>query len=273
MTVAGGGRVRSWVAPGAPEGTRFIPEDQRRGVRVELLIVFTVTLGMSGLRSLLSLLNSLLKPVALNKQSVALNVPQATVGFLDLLSQLANALSLFSWGALGVYLLWRAGIGLAAVGIDRERVGRDLAGGAGLAALIGIPGLGLYFVSRALGINLTVLPSTLTDTWWRIPVLVVSAAANAWAEEALVVGYLISRLRQLGFRENSALAVSAVLRGSYHLYQGFGGFAGNVVMGLVFGRVWQRTNRLWALVVAHTILDVVSFVGYALLAGHLSWLR
>jgi hypothetical protein len=45
------------------------------------------------------------------------------------------------------------------------------------------------------------------------------------------------------------------------------------VMGLVFGRIWQRTNRLWVLVTAHTLLDVVSFVGYALLASHLSILR
>jgi membrane protease YdiL (CAAX protease family) len=248
-------------------------ERERRGARIELLIVFTVTLGMSGLRSLISLLNSLLRPVALNKQSVALNVPQATIGFLDLLGQLANALSLFAWGALGVYLLWRAGHGLAAIGLAGTRLGSDALRGAGLAALIGIPGLGLYFLSRALGINLNVQPSTLTDTWWRIPVLIVSAAANAWAEETLVVGYLLTRLRQLRFGENRALPISAVLRGSYHLYQGFGGFIGNLVMGLVFGRVWQRTNRLWALVFAHTILDVVSFVGYALLATHLSWLR
>ena len=64
----------------------------------------------------------------------------------------------------------------------------------------------------------------------------------------------------------------AVLRGAYHLYQGLGGFVGNVVMGLVFGRVWQRTNRLWALVGAHTLIDVVAFLGYALLAGVVSWL-
>jgi hypothetical protein len=43
-------------------------------------------------------------------------------------------------------------------------------------------------------------------------------------------------------------------------------------MGLVFGRLWQRTNRLWPLVVAHTLLDVVSFVGYSLLKNRLSWL-
>lgn len=63
-----------------------------------------------------------------------------------------------------------------------------------------------------------------------------------------------------------------MLRGSYHLYQGFGGFVGNLVMGLVFGRVWQKTNRLWPLVAAHTLFDVVSFVGYSLLKGHISWL-
>ncbi|HEX3786888.1 MAG TPA: CPBP family intramembrane glutamic endopeptidase [Pseudonocardiaceae bacterium] len=266
--------VRAWLAPDPPAGVDLIAEPgARRMVRVELVIVFAVTLGMSGLRSLISLLNSLLQPIALNKQSVALNVPQATIGFLDLLGQLADIASLVAWGALGAYLLWRAGIGLARVGLDGTRIGRDILTGVGLAALIGIPGLGLYFASRALGINLTVLPSTLTDTWWRVPVLVLSAAANAWAEEALVVGYLISRLRQLGHRENTALVIAALLRGSYHLYQGFGGFLGNVVMGLVFGRVWQRFNRLWALVVAHTLLDIVSFVGYALLAGHLSWLR
>jgi len=177
-----------------------------------------------------------------------------------------------AWGALGMYLLWRAGIKLADIGLRRYRMS-DLAGGVGLAALIGIPGLGLYLLARALNFNLTVLPSTLTDTWWRIPVLVASAAANAWTEEALVVGYLLSRLRQLGWRENPAVLASAVLRGSYHLYQGFGGFVGNVVLGLVFGRLWQRTGRLWVLVTAHALLDVVSFVGYALLASHLSFLR
>jgi len=96
--------------------------------------------------------------------------------------------------------------------------------------------------------------------------------ANASAEELLVVGYLITRLRQLGSGEGGAVLASAVLRGSYHLYQGFGGFVGNLVMGLVFGRVWQRTNRLWALITAHSLIDVTAFVGYALLHSHVAWL-
>ena len=65
----------------------------------------------------------------------------------------------------------------------------------------------------------------------------------------------------------------ALLRGTYHLYQGFGAGLGNVAMGLVFGYAWQRTGRLWPLVIAHGIIDAVAFVGYALLAGHLRWLR
>lgn len=269
--------MRGWLAPPPPASIGAdIPQitdpAQRRATGVELLIVFALTLGMAGLTSLLNLLNSLLKPVPLNQQKVAINVPHSAIGFLDLLFQLANVLQLCAYGAIGGYLLWRGGVMLASIGLDRTQPGRDLASGAGLATLIGVPGLAFYLATRAMGLNLTVLPSALNDTWWRIPALVMAAGANAWAEEMLVVGYLITRLRQLGWLENSSLAVSAVLRGSYHLYQGFGGFAGNLVMGLVFGRVWQRGNRLVPLIAAHTILDVVSFVGYALLANHTSWL-
>jgi membrane protease YdiL (CAAX protease family) len=263
--------LRAWLVP--ERRTEPITDPgERRAVKLELLIVFTITLGMSGLRSLLSLLDALLQPEPLSQQQVAINVPQAADQIIDFLRQLLSATQLFAWGALGLYLLWRAGVRLRALGLDRDRLGRDALGGAGLAALIGIPGLGLYFIARAVGANLTVLPSTLDNTWWSPIALAISAAANAWAEEVLVVGYFITRLRQLGWRENGSLLAAAALRGSYHLYQGFGGFVGNFVMGLVFGRVWQRTNRLWPLVIAHTLLDVVAFLGYALLRGKVSWL-
>ncbi|WP_367133683.1 CPBP family intramembrane glutamic endopeptidase [Saccharothrix sp. HUAS TT1] len=244
----------------------------RRGYQVELLLVFAVTLGLSGVRSLVRLLDSLLDPVPLNEQKVAINVPQARFDLLDLVAQLLGVVQLAAWGGLGLYLLWQGGIKLGALGLDRTRIGPDALGSLGLAAVIGIPGLVFYLVAWNLGLNLAVLPSTLDQSWWRSAVLVLSAAGNAWAEEVLVVGYFITRLRQLGWRDNTALLASAVLRGSYHLYQGFGGFIGNVVMGLVFGKVWQRTNRLWVLVIAHALLDVVAFVGYAALRGHVSWL-
>ncbi|HWE91430.1 MAG TPA: type II CAAX endopeptidase family protein [Pseudonocardiaceae bacterium] len=266
-------RLRGWLTPPIPltPGTVDAPRD-RRSVHIELWIALAVTFGLAGVVSALDLANALLAATPLNKQQVPINAPHSVLSVLDLLFQLANVAQLLAWGTLGLYLLWRAGIRPALVGLDRDRLRSDLLGGVGLAALIGAAGLPFYLGARALGFNASVAPSTLTDTWWRIPELVLAAVANAWAEETVVVGYLISRLRQLGWRENRSLLASAVLRGSYHLYQGFGQFVGNLVMGLVFGRVWQRTNRLWALITAHAILDIASFLGYALLARHLSWL-
>jgi membrane protease YdiL (CAAX protease family) len=260
--------LRAWLVP---EREQVVVDDrrERRAIVTELVIVFTVTLGMSGLRSLLSLIDSLLQPAPLSDQKVALNVPQATATLIDFLKQLLGATQLVAWGALAVYLLWRAGYKLSEVGLRFFR--SDVARAVGLAALIGIPGLALYLAAYTLGFNLAVLPTTLNDTWWRPVALVASAFGNAWAEETLVVAYFITRLRQLGLHENKSLLYSAVLRGSYHLYQGFGGFVGNFVMGVVFGRIWQRTNRLWPMIIAHTLLDVVAFVGYAFL-HNVSWL-
>ncbi|HEV7451195.1 MAG TPA: CPBP family intramembrane glutamic endopeptidase [Pseudonocardiaceae bacterium] len=245
---------------------------QRRALVVEIVLVLAVTLGLSGLRSLLALLDALLAPGSLADQSVAINAQVRKTELLDLAYQLTGVLQLLAWGGLAGYLLWRSGISLRSLGLDRRCVGRDAGLGVGLAAVIGVPGLGLYVLARAAGLSLTVVPSALADTWWRVPVLLAAAVANSLAEELLVVGYLITRLRQLGSGEGGAALASAVLRGSYHLYQGIGGFVGNLVMGIVFARVWQRTNRLWPLIAAHTLIDVVAFVGYALLHARVAWL-
>ena len=263
--------VRTWLHPPSPGGAVDDPA-QRRLVSTEVLVALTVTLGLSALRSGLSLLDALLAPVPLAQQQVALAAPQARQDLVDLALQLTTVLQLVGWGALGAYLLLRAGVRPAAVGLDGRHPGRDALHAAALAALIGIPGLGVYLGARALGVSVTIAVSTLTDTWWRIPVLVATAAANAWAEELVMVGYLLTRLRALGWSENRALGAQALLRGAYHLYQGLGGFAGNLAMGLVFGRLWQRHNRLWVLVGAHTLIDVVAFVGYAVLHGRVAWL-
>ena len=265
-------RTRTSLRRRVASGRVITDPGARRLVGTEILVVLTVTLGLSALRSALSLLDALLAPVPLNQQQVALNAPAAQAQLVDLALQLVRALQLVGWGALGAYLLIRAGVALRQVGLDGRRPGRDALGAAGLAAVIGVPGLGLYLVARAIGVSLTIAPTTLGDTWWRVPVLVLAAAANAWAEEVVMIGYLLTRFRQLGWSENRSVLASALLRGSYHLYQGLGGFVGNLVMGCVFGRVWQRTDRLWVLVGAHTLIDVVAFLGYAALAGRVGWL-
>ena len=87
-----------------------------------------------------------------------------------------------------------------------------------------------------------------------------------------MVGYLFARWESVGWGKWRVILTSAVIRGSYHLYQGFGGFVGNLAMGVVFGWFYTRTRRVMPLVVAHTILDVVAFVGYALLKDRIGWL-
>lgn len=144
--------------------------------------------------------------------------------------------------------------------------------GALLAAGIGSAGLAFYIASRAAGFNLTVVPESLPEVWWKFPVLILSAVQNSVLEEVIVVGYLLRRLGQLGWTPMAALVASSVLRGSYHLYQGIGGFIGNMVMGVVFVLAYRRWGRVGPLVVAHALLDIVAFVGYALLAGHVGWL-
>ncbi|NEE51619.1 CPBP family intramembrane metalloprotease, partial [Streptomyces sp. SID8455] len=94
----------------------------------------------------------------------------------------------------------------------------------------GSAGLAFYLVARASGFNLTVVPESLPDVWWKFPVLILSAAQNSVVEEVIVVAYLLRRLDQLGWTPMASLAASSVLRGSYHLYQGIGGFIGNLVM-------------------------------------------
>ena len=43
-------------------------------------------------------------------------------------------------------------------------------------------------------------------------------------------------------------------------------------MGIIFGWFYTRTKRVMPLVIAHTILDVVAFVGYSLLRDRIGWL-
>jgi uncharacterized protein len=244
---------------------------ERRPLRIEVVLVLSVTFGLSAVTALLQLADSILRN--LSAQRIPLNPRRSYFDLIDLGLNATVVVQSVAWGGLGLYLLWRSGLSPARVGLARLQWRPDLLGGIGLAALIGLPGLGFYLAARALRINASVIPSGLSDTWWRVPMLVLIAFADGWAEETIVVGYLLTRLGQLGVSARSALVWSSLLRGSYHLYQGFGAGLGNLAMGLVFGYVWQRTGRLWPLVVAHGLIDTVAFVGYALLAGHLRWLH
>src|ERR1700761_1452818 len=241
--------------------------------RWEIVAVLLVSLGASALYALLSFIGSLTAKQSLSSQTATLNGSLAPGRpLLDLFLQLLNITLSLAPVLLVFYLLARAGERPSSIGLDVSQPGRDLLKGAVLAALIGGSGLGLYLIAYHSGVELNVVAENLPDVWWRIPVLLLSAFQNAAVEEVVVVGYLLSRLDKLGVRPSRAIAISAVIRGSYHLYQGVGAFVGNAVMGLIFGYLYRRWGRVMPLLIAHFLIDAVTFVGYALLAGHVSWL-
>jgi membrane protease YdiL (CAAX protease family) len=241
----------------------------RRRLTAEVWIVLGLSLGKSGVYALVNIVARLTEGTPLAEQSATLNASRSPRPYLDLTYQLLSIGFALVPVALALYLLSANGrSAVRRIGLDGTRPGQDLGVGVGLAALIGLPGLGLYALGRAVGITVEVQAAALNAVWWTVPVLVLSALQNALLEEVVVVGYLMERLRDLRWRTPAILVASALLRGSYHLYQGIGPFVGNVVMGLVFAEYYRRRRRTMPLVVAHTVLDVVAFVGYALIPAH-----
>ncbi|WCC80977.1 CPBP family intramembrane metalloprotease [Cutibacterium equinum] len=243
----------------------------------ETIFVLAVSLGQSAWYSILRMIERLTRGVPMDQQTSKLN-SSVTPGrpWLDLLYQLSDIVFGVAPALLAVLLLAqvkppRDGV-RQTLGLHGPGWGRDVGAGAILAAIIGIPGLGFYLAARAWGLNTTVQASQLQHVWWTVPVLIGLAVMNAVLEETVMVGYLFTRWRQIGWSTATVIVTSAVIRGTYHLYQGWGGFVGNIVMGLFLGWVFSKRSRLLPLVVAHSLLDIVSFIGYAYLAGHVSWL-
>ncbi len=266
-------RTGSWFQLTRPDDAPELSRRERVLLRWEIIAVFAVSLGASGVYAFVWLIGSLTARHSLASQSVTLNGSQAPGRpLLDLSLQLVSLASGAAPVILAFYLLARSGDGAKSIGVDRTQPLRDFLRGAGLAALIGGSGLGLYFIAYKSGIALNVVAENEPDIWWRYPVLLLSALQNGVLEEVLVTGYLLTRLRKLGVNPWVAVAISATLRGSYHLYQGFGGFAGNAIMGVIFGTLFLRWRRATPMIIAHTLIDAVAFIGYALLVGHVSWL-
>jgi membrane protease YdiL (CAAX protease family) len=241
-------------------------------LRWEIIAVFAISLGASGVNALLSLIGSLLSKQTLSSQHALLVGSLSPHHYFDLVLQLVGIAEALTPVLLVLYLMARSGEPPSVIGLDASQPGRDCLRGAVLAAVIGGAGLGLYIAAFQLGISLNIVPESLPNVWWRIPVLLLSAIHDGLLEEILVIGYLLRRLDQLGWTPWKAIVTAAILRGSYHLYQGVGAFLGNAVMGIIFGVLYRRWGRVMPLIIAHSLIDAVTFVGYAALVGKVSWL-
>ncbi|MDR1393626.1 MAG: CPBP family intramembrane metalloprotease [Bifidobacteriaceae bacterium] len=264
------------------------PGVARRRTVWEVVIVLGLSLGASAIWSLLSLADRLTRGESLGSQTASLNTSASANPWIDVFYQVAEALVLSVPALLALYLLTNLRPALTGghqaltdsiTSIEADGGSNPLSGGARLigltfgrpwpdlvwavilAAGIGLPGIGLYLAGRALGFTVEISTEGLGGYWWAVPVLILAALKNGLVEEVVAVGYLGQRLTELGWRPVHWIAASASLRGTYHLYQGFGPFFGNLVMGLVFAWFYQRTRRVMPLVVAHTLMDVVAFLG------------
>jgi uncharacterized protein len=247
-----------------------LKSDPSKRIKLELGIVFALSLGASAIYSIVSIIARLTTDTRLADQTATINRQLSEREWLDFTYQFLGIALGLAPVALVLFLLWEKGKSpFTQIGFDLKQPTQDVLRGTWLAALIGIPGLGLYFAARQLGISAQVIPADLASYWWTIPMLLFAAVKASLLEEIIVVGYLFDRLRKLGVSTKGQIFISAGLRATYHLYQGFGGFIGNFVMGAVFGYLYHRFGRVMPLVIAHFFLDAAVFVGYAALKDYL----
>jgi membrane protease YdiL (CAAX protease family) len=247
---AGPDRLVPPATPGAPLPSRTLAE--------EIVVVLSLSLVPSAIDALISLLSAPLKGV-----SVAL-YPN-----VNLALQVSGIVFAAAPVWLVFHLVRRSGDGPGRFGLDTATLRGDLPRGVVLGLVVAAVGLGVYLGSVALGVNRFVDPAPPLGHWWTVPVLLLGALQAGLLEEVVVVGYLITRLRQLSLTPVAAVVLSALLRASYHLYQGWGGFAGNLALGLFFGWVFVRRGRTWPLVTAHFLIDALAGIGYILFHTHL----
>ncbi len=230
----------------------------------EILLVLGVSLGFSSLYAIVQIIDLSTRAKALGDQSAAINTSDSDRPTFDLIYQLLQIAVDLVPVVLVCYILWQtARPHLARLGFDFRKPWRDTGLGVLLAVVIGGGGIGVYLLGRLLGITVNVSAESLGTYWWTIPVLLLSALRAALQEEFIVIGYLYARLKELGWGKWTIILSTAAFRGSYHLYQGFGSFVGNFIMGVIFGWLYTRYGRLLPFIIAHFIIDAATFVGYS----------
>ncbi|TWT29218.1 CAAX amino terminal protease self- immunity [Posidoniimonas corsicana] len=100
-----------------------------------------------------------------------------------------------------------------------------------------------------------------------LTLVLISSLANGFAEELAMRSFLITRLRSLGVPTEGAVLGSSCLFAAYHAYQGTYGMVSVLGVGLVFGAYFAWARRLWPVVTAHFLMDVIAMVYYLDLSG------
>lgn len=84
---------------------------------------------------------------------------------------------------------------------------------------------------------------------------------NPLFEETFVVYYLFEHLKNYG--PFIFVAASALIRVSYHLYQGWLGVIGILPLGIIFAIAFWKTKNLMPLYLAHAIEDLIGLISHS----------
>ena len=177
-------------------------------------------------------------------------------------SLIAIVINLFiSWSPVLVigYLLARNREGWAGIGLTRFRLG-DLGMGlvlwaASFVLVLFLAQLFQFFGTR----EVDFLPEG-PPLWFRSLQAVLIAVTAGVTEEIVVRGYAQTRLEQLRASAALILLLPTALWAGLHVYQGPGPALTIFGLGLLYAWYFQRTRRLWPLVLAHILFDMTQLV-------------
>jgi len=166
-----------------------------------------------------------------------------------------------SWSPILVigYLLARNREGWSGIGLTRLRPG-DIGMGAVLWVASYVLVIVLAVLFQSFGYReVNFLPEDL-PLWFRVLRAVLLAVTAGATEEIVVRGYAQTRLEQLRAPTAVILLLPTALWGVLHIYQGLGAGLTIFGLGLMYAWYFQRTRRLWPLILAHTLFDMTQLV-------------
>lgn len=141
----------------------------------------------------------------------------------------------------------------------------------------GLWGVGLavtaYFVMYQVFVLIAATAPGLAEAAGRMPrlphalspwVVAAEILLSSFYAEFFVTGYIVAALKERAGL-NIAVNVSVALRLTYHIYQGVVGVLVFIPIGLIFAYWYGKTGKLWPVVVAHALLNLIVFL------PHLKW--
>lgn len=231
---------------------RPVPRAHRRRLVAELVIVLAVFPLPYAVSAVQALVAYLLGEGAGSRIPI-LFAGHKGIGFPFVLVEVLLPLAA---GALVLYLLSVPGGdgGPAAIGLDRKQIRADLALLLPVFAfceLIPIAGGGL--VLHALGVRSPTPATGGLPAYYGIAYVAMAVVAGI-VEEIVVLGYLVRRLEQLGLRPLWVVVLAVAVRGSYHLYYGWGVLP-ILAWATVSVLLYRRFRRLAPFVIVHALWD------------------